>query len=266
MENNMIFKRSMMIQEFFRYQPLLGELVQRDIKVRYRHSFLGMLWTILNPLLMMAVLTIAFSNIFEMNIDNFPVYVLIGQIIFNCNAEATTTGMNAILWNASLLKKVYIPKYLLPLSNVLSSMVNFGFSFIALIIVMVVTGAPFHSSMLLLWIPLCYLLLFSFGLTLVLCTVNVFFRDTQHLYSVFITAWMYLSAIFYPPDIVPGNFRIFIEWNPLYQFIIFFREIILEGQFPNLEMNILCLIIASVSAIMGMCIFAKMQDHFILHI
>jgi len=175
-------------------------------------------------------------------------------------------GMNAILWNASLLKKVYIPKYLFPLANVLSGVVNFGFSFLALIIVMLVTGAPFHAEMILLWIPLGYLLLFSFGLALLLCAMNVFFRDTQHLYSVFVTAWMYLSAIFYPPDIVPEELQIFIEWNPLYQFILFFRSVILEGTFPELEVNLLCFTIAGGTAVAGMWVFARLQGRFILHI
>ena len=115
---------------FLKYRPLLKELVARDLKVRYRHSILGMIWTVLNPLLMMIILTIVFANLFKVTIENFPVYVLIGQIVFNTNSDATMQGMNAMVHNAALIKKVYIPKYLFPLSNVASCMVNFGFSFV----------------------------------------------------------------------------------------------------------------------------------------
>ena len=251
---------------FIKYQPLLRELVSRDIKVRYRHSFLGMLWTVLNPLLMMIVLTIVFSNMFKMNIENFPVYVLIGQIVFNCNVDATTQGMNSIVWNASLIKKVYIPKYLFPLSNVISCLVNFGFSFIALLIVMLFTKASFYPTLLTLWIPLSYLIIFAFGLSLILCSINVFFRDMQHLYGVFTTAWMYLSAIFYSTEIVPEELLPFIEYNPLYCFISFFRQVIMEGTFPDLATNLMCFSISCVTLAIGLVVFAKLQDRFILHI
>lgn len=254
------------IYGFFKYKPLLKELVKRDIKVRYRHSFLGMVWTILNPLLMMIVLTVVFSNMFSSNIDNFPVYVLIGQIVFNCNTDATTQGMNSIVWNASLIKKVYIPKYLMPMSNVLSCMVNFGFSFFALLLVMLFTKATFYPTLLTVWIPLSYLVVFSFGLSLVLCSINVFFRDMQHLYSVFTTVWMYLSAIFYSVDIVPPTLLPIIQMNPLYRFISFFRQIIMDGTFPDLYTNLICACISTVTVGIGLFLFAKLQDRFILHI
>lgn len=254
------------IQGFLKYRPLLKELVIRDIKVRYRHSVLGMIWTVLNPLLMMIVLSIVFSNIFKNSIENFPVYILVGQIVFNSNADSTTQGMNAMVWNAALIKKVYIPKYLFPLSNVLSSLVNFGFSFIALILVMIFTGASFHITMLTIWIPLIYLVMFSFGLSLILCAVNVFFRDIQHLYSVFITAWMYFSAIFYSVDILPEDYIGLVEWNPMYRYVCYFRQIILDGTFPSLHTNLICLGISIAFMVLGFFVFAKLQDRFILHI
>lgn len=251
---------------FFKYQPLLRELVKRDIKVRYRHSFLGMLWTVLNPLLMMIVLSVVFSNMFKMDIENFPVYVLIGQIIFNFNTEATTQGMNSIVWNASLIKKVYIPKYLFCLSNVLSCLINFAFSFIALIVVMLFTQTSFYPTIITVWIPLGYLLIFALGLSLFLCSLNVFFRDMQHLYAVFTTAWMYLSAIFYSIDILPQELKTFLIWNPLYRYISFFRQIIMQGTFPSLQENLVCFAFSIGTLLIGLFAFSKLQDKFILHI
>lgn len=253
-------------RSFLKYRPLLKELVARDLKVRYRHSILGMIWTVLNPLLMMIILTIVFANLFKVTIENFPVYVLIGQIVFNTNSDATMQGMNAMVHNAALIKKVYIPKYLFPLSNVASCMVNFGFSFVALILVMIFTKAPFHLTMLTLWIPLLYLVAFSYGLSLVLCAVNVFFRDMQHLYSVLITGWMYLSAVFYSVEIVPDGLMAVMKWNPMYQYISFFRQIIMVGTFPSLHTNVLCMAISGGMLLIGFVFFAKVQDRFILHI
>lgn len=251
---------------FIKYRPLLNELVKRDLKVRYRHSVLGMLWTVLNPLLNMVILNIVFSNIFSTNIHNFPVYVMIGNIIFYCNSDATNQGMNAVVWNASLIKKVYIPKYLFPLANVVSCLVNFGFSFIALLIVMIFTGAPFYPILITAWIPLCYLIVFSFGLSLILCAFNVLFRDLQHIYGIFTTAWMYFSAIFYSVEILPVGLRSFIEWNPLYIYITFFRSVIMDGVFPSLEKNFICMAWSLTMLGVGLFTFYKMQDKFILHI
>ena len=152
------------MEGFRRFTPLLRELVVRDIKVRYRHSALGLVWTVLNPLLMMVVITIVFSTLFKQNIPNFPIYYLSGSLIFAFNSESTTTALNSIISNASLIKKVYIPKYLFPLSNVLSGLVNLGFSLIAMFIVMLITDAPFHATLLLLPIPIFYTFLFSVGL------------------------------------------------------------------------------------------------------
>ena len=142
------------MEGFRRFTPLLRELVVRDIKVRYRHSALGLVWTVLNPLLMMVVITIVFSTLFKQNIPNFPIYYLSGSLIFAFNSESTTTALNSIISNASLIKKVYIPKYLFPLSNVLSGLVNLGFSLIAMFIVMLITDALFHATLLLLPIPI----------------------------------------------------------------------------------------------------------------
>lgn len=162
------------MEGFRRFTPLLRELVVRDIKVRYRHSALGLVWTVLNPLLMMVVITIVFSTLFKQNIPNFPIYYLSGSLIFAFNSESTTTALNSIISNASLIKKVYIPKYLFPLSNVLSGLVNLGFSLIAMFIVMLITDAPFHATLLLLPIPIFYTFLFSVGLGILLSAVTVF--------------------------------------------------------------------------------------------
>lgn len=254
------------IQGFIKYTPLLKQLVSRDIKVRYRKSVLGMLWTVLNPLMMMGVMTIVFSTLFKSNIENFPVYFLTGNILFSFNSEATQQALMSIISNASLVKKIYIPKYLFPFSRVLSCLVNLFFSLIALIIVMVITKAPFFPTMLLIPIPIVYLIVFTTGISLILSSLTVFFRDIGHFYSVFILAWSYFTPIFYPESIIPSNYRWIIKANPLYHFINYLRMIVREGTIPNSAMNIQCFLISIVTLLLGIFIFMKKQDKFILHI
>ena len=254
------------IQAFLKYRNLLRELVIRDIKIRYRKSFLGLLWTVLNPLLMMIVTTFVFSTLFKSEIENFAVYFLSGNILFSLNSEATIQAQLSVLSNGALIKKVYIPKYLFPLSKVLSALVNFFFAFIAVTIVMAVTQAEFHATMLLSFVPVLYLTLFSTGLGLLLSALTVYFRDLTHLYNVFILAWMYLTPVFYPIDIVPESSRAVMEWNPMYKFITYFRMLILDGAIPSWQMNLECLLFGLISLIIGMYVFYKKQDKFILYI
>ena len=141
------------IQNFMKFRPLLGELVARDIKIKYRRSVLGVLWTLLNPLFMMIILSVVFSNLFKFDIENFPLYLLSGQIIFNFYSESTSSAMSAITGNAALIKKVYVPKYLFVISRVFSSFINLMASFTALILVMVATRAELHWTVILSFIP-----------------------------------------------------------------------------------------------------------------
>ena len=175
------------IENFKKYKPLLFELVSRDLKTKYRRSVLGVLWTVLNPLGMMLVMTVVFSTVFRQNIENFPVYLMCGQLVFNFFNEASNMAMTSILGNGSLIKKVYVPKYLFPLSRVCSSLVNMLTSFIALIIVIIVTRTPVTWTIITAVFPVLYVSMFAFGVGLVLATAVVTFRDLQHLYAVVIT-------------------------------------------------------------------------------
>lgn len=262
----MLNKVASWFKNFIKYQPLLCELVKRDLKVRYRHSFLGILWTVLNPLLNMLVMTFVFSNMFKMDIENFALYVMVGNVVFSFTSESTMASMNSIVWNASLIKKVYIPKYMFPLSNIISALVNFGFSFIAMLLVMLFTGAKFYGTIITIWIPLVYLMVFCYGVGMFLCSINVFFRDMSHLYSVFINVWMYASAIFYSTSILSKELLAVVEGNPLYQYITSFREIIIYGRFPSVEQNLICIIWSLGALLIGGLVFGITQKKYILHI
>lgn len=253
-------------QNFKKYRHLLVELVRKDIKVKYKRSYLGLLWTLLNPLLMMIVLTLVFSTLFKHNIPNFPVYLLTGKIIFDFFSQATNGAMGSVIGGSSLLKKVYIPKYIFPLSKVLFAFVNLLFSLIALLIVMIVTKSPFNLTLLMLPLPLFYVFLFSLGLGLILATYTVFFRDIMHLYGVVLTAWMYFTPLFYPAEILPSNISWILGINPLYHSIQMLRDIVLYNKIPTLMNNLVCLSFGVITLLIGLFVFYKKQDDFILSI
>jgi ABC-type polysaccharide/polyol phosphate export permease len=254
-----------MFTGFIKYQNLLSELVVRDIKIRYRKSVLGILWTLLNPLMMMIVMTMVFSSLFITNIPYFPVYFLTGSILFTFNSEATTQALTSIISNAGLIKKVYIPKYLFPFSRVLSSLVNFIFAFVALLLVMLFTNAPFKLTLLLSFLPLFYLIMFTTGLSLVLSALTVFFRDINHLYGVLTLVWTYMTPLFYPISIIPAKYRWIFEYNPMYYYIKYFRDLVLYGIVPGLSDNLICFLMGLLMLILGLILFYKSQDKFILH-
>lgn len=254
------------IGAFQRFTPLLRELVVRDIKVRYRHSVLGLVWTVLNPLLMMVVITIVFSTLFKQNIPNFPIYYLSGSLLFSFNSESTTTALNSMIANSSLIKKVYIPKYLFPFSNILSGLVNLGFSLIAMFIVMVITKAPFHITLLLIPIPIFYTFLFATGLGILLSALTVYFRDIAHFYSVFILAWTYFTPVFYPVEILGERAMMLMRLNPMYHYITFMRELVLNGNFPSMKENLLCMVMGLFMVALGLLVFYKKQDKFVLFV
>lgn len=254
------------IETFYQYRSLLWEFVKRDIKLKYRNSVLGIIWSMLNPLLIMVVLTFIFSNIFKNSIPNFPVYCLSGRLLYDFFSQATNQSMVSITGKSSLIKKIYVPRYLYPLSRVLSSFIIFIISLIPLIGIMLVTGVPFNKMNLLIVYPLVMLFFIGLGIGLILSAVNVFFRDLQHLYSVILLVVMYMSAIFYSPDIINPKYMFIMRFNPIFPVISVFRDCILYGQVTSLTNWILCGIYAVISVVVGLIVFYKSQDKFILHI
>ncbi len=184
------------INGLYAYKDLVKQLVTKDIKLKYRRSFLGYFWSILNPLLIMAVMVVVFSQIFRFEIDHYPVYLIIGQTLFNFMSESTGQAIYSILGNAPLLKKVYVPKYIFTLSKVTSSLVNLLFSLGAMLIVFIASRIQFSIYMLFIPVILIELYVFCLGLGMFLAQAAVFFRDIQYIYNVFITVWMYLTPIF----------------------------------------------------------------------
>lgn len=254
------------LRGLIKYQWLLKELVARDLKIKYRKSVLGYLWSILNPLLMMTILTLVFSNMFRFDIENYPVYLLTGQLMFTFFSESTNMAMNSILSGAALIKKVYLSKYIFPISRVISSFTTMIFSLFALLIVMLVTDSEFHITIIILPLVLIYVFIFSIGISLILSTIIVFFRDTQYLYGVLLTALNYLTPIFYPVNILPDWLKEIMVFNPMYNFIEMFRNIMIYGRWPEVTEHCICILFAVGALMLGIYIFKKKQNDFILYI
>ena len=254
------------IQNFKKYQPLLNELIARDIKTKYRRSLLGVLWTILNPLLMMVVLSVVFSNLFRFDIEYFPVYLLSGQLIFNFFSESTTNAMSSIIANGPLIRKIYVPKYMFVLSRIFSSTINLLASFTALICVMLVMRVRLHYTVLLSVIPLLMIVFFSLGAGLILAAITVKFRDVMHLYSVFITALMYLTPVIYPMSILPSWLEKIVLLNPITNILMMFREFMIYGTFPSILSIVIGTVEVVIILVLGVYVFYKNQDEFILNI
>ena len=252
--------------QLYKYIPLLQELVIRDLKIKYRRSFLGYLWSLMNPLLMMWILTIVFSYVFRFDIPNYPLYLIIGQVVFNFVSESTTNSMYSIVGNAALLKKVYVPKAVFPLARVASSFVTMLFSMVAIFIVMVATHVPLTLTLLLLPVPLVFLFIFSLGVSLIVSAVAVYLRDMFHLYGVFTTAWSFLTPIFYPVSIVPKDFSWMLFFNPLYYIVTYFREICIYDVIPSLQDTVFCFGISLLTLLIGCMVFKLLQNRFLLYV
>lgn len=262
----MIHELKVKIDVFIKYRNLLENLVSRDIKVRYRRSVLGMIWTVLNPLLMMVVITVVFSTLFRQNIEHFPIYYLSGSLIFSFSSETTSNALYSIIGNAALMKKVYIPKYLFPVSKVMSGLINLGFSLAAMFLVMLAMGVEYRITLLLLPIPIFYTFLFATGLGLFLSAATVFFRDISHFYGIFVMAWTYFTPIFYPVDILPDTARKVMYLNPMYHYVNYTRELILYGRFPSMKENLICFLFGAIMLLIGILVFYRKQDKFVLYV
>ncbi|BCZ30941.1 ABC transporter permease [[Clostridium] scindens] len=257
---------SQYILNFKKFQPLLQELVARDIKIKYRRSVLGVLWTLLNPLCMMIVLSVVFSNLFKFDVENFPLYLLSGQVVFTFFSDSTTSSMTAIINNASLIKKIYVPKYLFVLSRVFSSFINLMASFTALLLVMVATRAELHWTVLFVPVPMLLLVGFCLGIGLILSAITVKFRDIMHLYSVFVTALMYLTPVIYPMSILPEWLYPIVRLNPITNILLMFRDVMLNNKGLDIVSLVVAIIEMLIVLLIGLRVFYKSQDEFILNI
>lgn len=249
-----------------RYAFLIKQLVNRDFKTKYKRSVLGVCWSFLNPLLMMLVQYVVFSTLFKSDIKNFPLYLLIGIVCFNFFSESTSMCLTSISGNAGLITKVYVPKYIYPVTRVLSSGINFAMSLIPLLLVMIFTRTPLRPQVLLILFGVVCLAGLCLGVGLILASAMVFFRDTQFIWGVLVTVLNFATPIFYPESIIPRQFITIYKMNPMYHMVRFVRIVLMDGVSPEPKAYLFCLIAAGVPLLLGILVFKKQQDKFILHI
>ena len=254
------------IVNFDKYRFLLIQLIKRDIQVKYRNSILGIFWSFLEPLLTMIVFTIIFQFIFIRDIPNFPVYYLVGRVSYSLFMMGTTSSLMSIIGNAGILKSVYVPKYLFSLASVLSAFVTFLLSLIILFAVMIATNVQFTIYIIFGCLPVIVLILLTLGVGLILATVTVFFRDVEHLYSVLCLLLMYGSAIFYPASIIPPKWQFLLTINPFYAIIECLRTVVMNGTLYNPLTLLYATLFAITTLVVGMGLFYKYQNEFLLNL
>lgn len=254
------------ISAFSNYWFLMGQMISRDFKIKYKRSALGVLWSFLNPLLTMAVQYLVFSTLFKSSIPYYPVYLLSGIICYSYFCEGAGNGLLSITGNTSLLTKVYIPKYIFPVSRTLSSGINFILSLIPLFAVAAISGLPITEAYLLLPFVFLCLLMLIIGFALMLGTMMVFFRDIQFLWTVIVMMIVYATPIFYPETILPLNLLPFFKLNPLYHVIRLFRYVLLRNFTLEPVAYVYCFLICAIPLLFGLFVFKKNQDKFLLYL
>jgi ABC-2 type transport system permease protein len=248
-----------------RYRELLRQLVIRDIKLRYKRSVLGFTWTILNPLFAMAIFTMVFSRVFGGG-RNYPLYVVTALLGWSLFSVGTTRGMESLVLNGPIIRKVFVPKVIFPVAAITSQVVNFLFSLVPLALFMLVIGAGFGASLLWLPLPLLSLTCFALGLSLILGTFNVFFRDVKYIYEAGVLAWFYATPVFYPPEIIPSKFKFLLHVNPMYALLESLRAPIYLGTAPPLDLFMSGFVISLSTLAIGWVVFHRYEAQFIYHV
>ncbi len=256
------------VDNFKKYRFLLGELIKKDIKLKYRSSVLGVLWTLLEPLLTTIVLTLVFSNLLGKGDDNFPVYILCGRLLYGFFSNGTKVALKSVRKHGSMIAKVYVPKYMYPLSSIISNYLMFLISLIVLFGMMIFEGVPFTVYIFEAFIPLLLLFIMTLGTGMLLATLNVFFRDLEYLWTVATMLIMYGCAIFYKVDNLKNASNAWLfKVNPLYSLIVLFRDAIFGRPFTE-DMYHLWFSTGFSFAVLavGIVVFWRKQDRFILYV
>ena len=255
-----------MLQKLLKHRFLFEELVKRDFKKKYKRTVLGMAWSILSPLLQLAVMTLVFTKFFGRNTPHYMIYIFCGNLVFSFFSDATKGGMSTIMGNAGIFTKVNVPKYLFLLSRNIQALINFCLILVVFFIFVAFDGLPFTWKFMCLLYPICCLILFNIGVGMVLSALFVFFRDIQYLYDVFTMLLMYLSAIFYNIDSYSQTVRNLFLLNPVYLFIRYFRKIVIEATVPTIWFHLLMAADVVIALGAGCFMYKKYNTRFLYYV
>jgi ABC-type polysaccharide/polyol phosphate export permease len=250
------------VQALYKYKYLIYQFVSRTIRTRYKRSVLGIVWTVLNPLLTMLILTFVFSNVFRIKVENYPVYVLSGLVVWSFFSSTTSASMGDMLWSGSLLNRIYLPKSVFAVSAIGSGLFNLFVSLIPLTLIAVVMGIEIRPTILILPLSILLLAIFSLGMGLLLSTAGVYFADMLPVYEVLLTMWMYATPIIYPLEIVPENLVWLLKFNPVYYLLEIIRQPFMYGAIPEIETWLIATIAALISLIIGSLVFTSKSNEY----
>ncbi|HQN43902.1 MAG TPA: ABC transporter permease [Anaerolineaceae bacterium] len=250
------------LREVFNFRNFIYQLARRDILTRYKRSVLGVIWTMLNPLGMMIIMTIAFSQLFN-GVEKFPLYVLSGLVTWTFFSQTTVAAMVNLVWGGSLLNRIYMPRSSFAIAAIITGIVNILISLVTYLLMAIVLKVSLTFSILLIPVPIMIIAAFSLGIGLLLSTLAVYFPDVSEMYQIILTAWMYLTPIFYPTSIYPDN----LAWalthlNPMYLILNLFRAILYEMRIPTWSEIVLPLGIAIFVLVVGWVVFTRKADEF----
>jgi ABC-type polysaccharide/polyol phosphate export permease len=254
------------LRSIFRYRDLIFQLVRRDVVTRYKRSVLGILWTMLNPLGTMIILSIVFSRLFDMR-GVYPAFIITNLVAWNFFSQTTNAALNSMLWGSSLFQRIYLPRTSFVVSSIGTGLVNTLLALVPLVFIFLVTGAPLHATFFLLPISLFLLAAFALGISLILSTFVAFFPDVAEMYPILLTAWMYLTPIIYPEELMANVMGGWIlRLNPLYPVLKVFRMIIFDGKVPSWAEWGLAGGIALVTFLIGWIFFTQKLKSFAYHV
>lgn len=245
---------------------MFEELVKRDFKKKYKRTVLGMVWSLLAPLLNVLVLLFVFGNMFNRHQEHFIIYIFCGTLIMSFYTETTQGCMRALMANASIFTKINVPKYLFMLSKTFQAFINFMLTTVVFVIFCIFDKIHFGPHMLSLIYPVFWLLIFNLGVGMILAALFVFFRDVEYLYGIFLTLLNYVSAIFYPVTIIPENLRFIFYLNPVYVFIFYFRCVVIDGFIPSPIIHALIAGYSVVFLAIGCIIYKKCNHEFLYYV
>jgi ABC-type polysaccharide/polyol phosphate export permease len=250
------------LRGIFQYRDLIYQLVRRDMVSRYKRSVLGIAWTLLQPLGMMIIISLVFSNLFQA-IKGYPVYILSGLITWTFFAQTTNAIITQIVWGSELLRQIYMPRTSFAVSAIGTGLVNLLLSIILLFLIMFVMGVSFHWSILFLLVSILLLAAFSLGVGLIISTVAIHFPDVAEMYQIILTAWMYLTPIIYPEKFIPEAYRFwFFNLNPMYHILKLFRTPLFDGVVPDAKTLLVAVTVSLLTLIIGWLFFSKRSDEF----
>ncbi|MGI6153099.1 MAG: ABC transporter permease [Christensenellaceae bacterium] len=250
------------IKEVWDYRMMIGNLVKKELRVRYRGSVLGFLWSFLNPLFQLLVYTFLFSVVMRQNIDNYAMFLFVALVPWLFCSASLTGGSTCVIQQAGLVQKIYFPRMVLPIVTVCSNFVNMLLSFIVVFVALLVTGVGITPVVWALPVVMVIEFFFVLGMVLIVSAASVYFRDLEHILGIVTMAWMYLTPVLYSLDLVPEAIQGAMHFNPMTGIILGFRDILYYQKVPDFSLMIVAIVAAAVLMVIGMLVFQKLQRKF----